>query len=397
MAKVTLRQKKISGNRLSLYLDFYPPIPHPKTGKATRREFLKLFIYEPIKHKKRNGKQIPIYDIEPTINAIYHDHNEETQRLAEQIKQKWQNQLSKPEIYTGYEREQLRRKQLGEQNFVDYFKKLADKRKTSNHDNWIAAYKYLETFTNGSLKFSSINEKYCEDFKEYLLTTKSNKSNKVSLSQNSAVAYFNKFKAALRQAFKDDYFQTDLNAKIRSIEPKESIRAVLTIEEINKLVKTDCHNPVLKRAALFSVLTGLRFSDILKLTWDEIEFIPDKGYILKYRQKKTDSPEVLPISEQAVSLCGERGESASKVFDGLKYSAFENKHLYQWIAAAGITKDISFHNFRHSFATLQISEGTDIYTVSKMLGHKNISTTQIYSKVVDDMKRKASDRIKLDM
>ena len=192
-------------------------------------------------------------------------------------------------------------------------------------------------------------------------------------------------------------FKPILMQRSNPIEQKESIRAVLTIEEINKLVKTDCHNPVLKRAALFSCLTGLRFSDILKLTWNEIEFIPDKGYILKYRQKKTDSPEVLPISEQAVSLCGKRMEPSAKVFDGLTYSAYENKHLYQWLAAAGITKDISFHNFRHSFATLQISEGTDIYTVSKMLGHKNISTTQIYSKVVDDMKRKASDRIKLDM
>ena len=214
--KVNLRQKPISGNKLSLYLDFYPAIIHPKTGEPTRREFLKMYIYAPIKNRKRKEKLIPVYDTDSNKNIEYQKHNEETLNLAEQIKQKWQNQLNKPEIYTGFEKEQLRRKELGEQNFVDYFKKLADKRKTSNHDNWIAAYKYLETFTNGSLKFSSINEKYCEDFKEYLLTTKSNKSNKVSLSQNSAVAYFNKFKAALRQAFKDDYFQTDINAKIKS-------------------------------------------------------------------------------------------------------------------------------------------------------------------------------------
>jgi hypothetical protein len=126
-------------------------------------------------------------------------------QLAEQIRQKRENYLNKPEIYTGYEKEQLKIKEQGEQNFVAYFKSLADKRKASNHDNWISAYNYLETFTKGNLKFADLNEKFCNEFKEYLLTTKSNKSNKVTLAQNSAVSYFNKLKATLKQAYKDGY------------------------------------------------------------------------------------------------------------------------------------------------------------------------------------------------
>lgn len=115
-------------------------------------------------------------------------------------------------------------KEKGEQNFVAYFKKLADKRKASNHDNWVSAYNYLETFTNGFLKFADLDEKFCNDFKEYLLTTKSNKSSKTTLSQNSAVSYFNKLKATLKQAYKDGYLQTDLNAKIETIKPAETQR-----------------------------------------------------------------------------------------------------------------------------------------------------------------------------
>ena len=399
--KVKLRQKTISGNRESLYLDFYPAVPHPETGEQTRREFLGLYIPNPIKFKKRkdkngNEKQIPVYDNDPKQNTLIETDIENILQRAEQIRQKRENHLNKPEIYTGYEKEQLKIKEQGEQNFVAYFKKLADKRKDSNHDNWSSAYKYLETFTNGNLKFADLNETFCNEFKEYLLNTKSNKSNKVTLSQNSAVSYFNKLKAALKQAFKDGYLKTDLNAKIEPIKQAETRRNFLTIEELNSLVKTECNNPLLKSAALFSALTGLRFSDIKKLVWGEIEFIEGNGYFINFTQQKTEGVEVMPISEQANSLLGERKEPTDKVFPGLTYSAYENKHLYQWIGAAGITKEITFHCFRHTYATLQLSKGTDIYTVSKMLGHRDLKTTQIYAKIIDQTKRDAADKIKLD-
>lgn len=376
--KVKLREKAISGNRQSLYLDFYPAIPHPETGEPTRREFLGLYLFDKAK------------------NPIDKQHNKETLQLAEQIRQKRENHLNKPEIYTGYELEQKRIKERGEQNFVAYFKTLADKRKASNHDNWVSAYNYLETFTKGNLKFADLNEKFCNEFKEYLLTTKSNKSNKVTLAQNSAVSYFNKLKATLKQAYKDGYLPSDLNGKIQPVKQAETQRNFLTIEELNSLVKTECNNPLLKRAALFSALTGLRFSDIKNLVWGELEYIEGNGYFIQFKQQKTKGVEMMPISEQAYSLLGERKEPTDKVFEGLTYSAYENKHLYQWIGAAGITKDITFHCFRHTFATLQLSKGTDIYTVSKMLGHRELKTTQIYAKIIDQTKREAADKIQLD-
>lgn len=382
--KVSLRQKKISKGRKSLYLDFYPPIPHPETGEPTRREFLRLYIFE--KPKTPIDKQ----------------HNTETLKIGESIRQKRENFLNKPEIYSQYEKEQLRLKELGEQCFIEYFIKLANKRKASNHDNWVSALNYLNTFTSGTLKFVDLNQKFLEDFKEYLLNTKSNRSNKTTLSQNSAVSYFNKIKAALKQAYKDGILQTDLNAKVKPIKAAETRREYLTLDELNKLVKTPCNNPLLKRAALFSALTGLRFSDIQKMTWGELEYIKGQGYFLNYTQKKTKSVEVLPISEQAYRLT-EGAESPrdmpqnNPVFEGLKYSAYQNKQLSQWIGAAGITKNITFHCFRHTFATLQAFENTNPVTVQKMLGHKDLKTTMIYYHIVDQAKREAANKIKLDM
>ncbi len=105
----------------------------------------------------------------------------------------------------------------------------------------------------------------------------------------------------------------------------------------------------------------------------------------------------MPISEQAYTLLGERRGENEKFFCRLVYSAYTNKQLFQWLKEAGITKKITFHCFRHTFATLQLTKGTDIYTVSKMLGHREIKTTQIYAKVVDDAKREAANKIKLDI
>ena len=382
--KVKLRQKKISQGRKSLYLDFYPPIPHQETGEPTRREFLGLYLLE--KPKTPTDKQ----------------HNSETLQIGKSIRQKRENFINKPEIYSHYEKEQLRIKELGEQSFLDYYRKLANKRKSSNHDNWVAAFNYLDEFSNGQLIFSELNETYLESFKEFLLTTKSKRSNKTTLAQNSAASYFNKVKASLRQAYKDGILQTDLNSKISPIKNAETRREYLTIEELNALVKTPCNNPLMKRAALFSALTGLRFSDIRKMRWSELEFIQGEGYFLNYNQKKTKGVEVLPISEQAYSFTeGKKRPSEmiqnNFVFEDLKYSAYHNKHLFQWIGAAGITKDITFHCFRHTFATLQLYNGTDLYTVSKMLGHKDLKATQVYAKIVDATKRTAVDKIKLDM
>ncbi len=377
MIKVKLRSKAISGDRHSYYLDFYPAIPNPKTGISTRREFLGLYTFD--KPKTPIDKQ----------------HNKETEILAEQIRQKKDNQVNKPEIYTGYEKAQLLIRERGELSFIDYFNQLAEKRQASNHDNWISASHYLEKYTGGKLKFIDLDERFCEGFKEYLLTTKSNKSTKVSLSQNSAVSYFNKLKAALKQAYKDGYLQTDLNAKIKSVKPAETEIQFLTLEELNILANTDCPNPLLKRAALFSALTGMAFKEIQNLTWGEVHHSNEYGYYIPHKRQKTGGNNYLPISKQAFTLLGERQQPADKVFIGLN-NRDRYYHFHIWLAKAGV-RDINFHGLRHTYATIQLSLGSDLYTVSKLLDHKNIRTTQVYAKVINPTKRKAADLIHLDI
>lgn len=149
----------------------------------------------------------------------------------------------------------------------------------------------------------------------------------------------------------------------------------------------------MKQASLFSCLTGLRISDILKLTWEEIQLAPDEGYCLRFTSQKTDRDVTIPIGFQAYELLGERG--VGKVFKGLK-RCWTQGPLKKWVADAGITnKHITFHCFRHTYATLQIAAGTDIYTVSKMLTHRNVYTTQIYADLVNEKKRETVDKISL--
>ena len=371
MTKVALRSKEISGQRQALYLDFYPPVPHPETGKPTRREFLKLYVYE--KPKTTTERQ----------------ENKERQALAENIRARRQLDIERGEF--GFLSDTK-----SKADFVQYFRELADKRKGSNADNWISTLKYLEKFTGGNLCFTNLTENFCNDFREYLFTSRKNTMTKEKLAQNSVFSYFNKFKAALKQAYKDGYLDKDINRNIDGVKPAETNRLFLTIEELNKLVKTDCPIPMLKQAALFSAMTGLRFCDIKKMDWGEIQESKEQGIFIQFIQQKTKGAEMLPISDQAYSLLGERKAQKEPVFSGLIYSAYLNLQLSKWLLKAGITKDITFHCFRHTYATLLLSKGEHISTIQKMLGHKHLKTTQVYAKVIDSMKREAANKIVLD-
>ena len=371
MIKVKLLKKAISEGRHSLYLDFYPPITHPETGKPTRREFLKIYILD-----------------KPKTEVEKH-HRKEILDIAEGIRSKRQEQ-----VFRNYYGFLSTTKQNGD--FVQYFSDLSEKRTGSNSDNWFSALNYLKDFTGGLLRFSDLTEHFCNKFRDFLLTAPSKRSNKRPLSQNSAHSYFNKFKASLRQAFRDGFLEIDLNGRIDSIKQEETERNFLTFDELQKLVTTECDTPILKKAGLFSALTGLRFSDIEKLVWGEVRKNGDK-YALHFMQKKTKGQEVTPIPEAAYTLLGEPGATTEKVFEGLKYSAHQNLQLSRWIMRAGIHRKITFHCFRHTFAALQQELDTDVYTLMTMMGHKDLKSTQIYTKPLEKKKQDAANKIKLDL
>lgn len=378
--KVTLRKKSISGKRHSLYLDFYPPVVNSETGVLSRREFLGMYIFD------------------NTRNPLDKAHNSNTLNLAEQIRQKREAFLNKPEIYNALEQEQLKKNKRESGNFVDYFKKLSEKRNSSNRSIWLVSCDFFILFKGSTLRFSDITTELCDEFREFLETTKSKKSKKMKLSANSIKTYYDKFRSTLKQAHKDGYLSENIAGKTNAIKQAETQRNYLSLDELNMLVKTDCKSSEIKTQALFSALTGLRRSDIQKLIWEELQYIEGSGYLIRFKQKKTGGSETLPITEQAFSLLGDRKQPLEKVFSLVEATnQRENRYLTKWVLDAGISKKITFHCFRHTFATLQLASGTDIYTVSKMLGHKDLNTTQIYAKIIDETKRIASNRIKLEM
>lgn len=364
MIKVFLREKKITKGRKSLYLDFYPPVMNYETNKQTRRQHLRIFIYE----KPRD--------------EIQRDHNKRTKMLGERLRS--EKQIEVQEESFGFV--SIKNKQ---KSFIKFFEQVTDnKRKLSksSFDNWNCVLNYLKEFTGEECRFADLTPQFCEKFKEFLLDSK-------RLSQNTASNYFDKFKVAVRSAFENNMMSVNTASGLKSIKMLDTQREFLTLEELQKLAKTPFERDELRRAALFAALTGLRYCDIEKLIWSEIQHSDENGYYIRFKQRKTKGAETLPINDEAFAMLGERKYNSSRVFPTIKY--WHCGYLKEWIEDAGITKKITFHCFRHTFATLQMTLGTDLYTVSKLLGHKNIQTTQIYAKIIDEKKREAVNKITL--
>lgn len=389
-----------------LYLEAYPVYVAGKATPQRVREYLNRTITSTIWDKSRTARTTQTsktYKPKRDDNGIIQCKSEVDQEAciyADNVRKIRQREYDNVALYTDTEAEQAEQNERSQCNFIEYFQKTAVQRhKRSSQSiivNWNRVCELLKLYADGdSILFSQINLKFTEGFRRFLLTAPCGGNKKGTVSQNTAATYFSIFKAALKQSFVDGYLTTDLSTKVKGIQEQESRREHLTVEELNTLAATDCDRPILKRAALFSALTGLRHCDIQKLRWSEVQK-DGENYRLNFTQQKTKGVEYMPISEQAYSLCGEPQAPEKLVFEDLPDPSWISKPLERWIKSAGITRRITFHCFRHTYATLQLAGGTDIYTVSKMLGHTNVRTTQVYAKVVDEKKEKATDVIKID-
>jgi site-specific recombinase XerD len=321
--------------------------------------------------------------------------------FADGIRSIRQKEYDNADLYTEKEAELAVQNQRQQIDFIEYFLKVSkDRHRNSSQSiivNWNRVGELLKLFTNNQpLPFSQINLSKAEEIRRFMLTAPCGGNKKGTVSHNTAATYYSIFKAGLKQAFIDGYLTVDISAKIKGIQDQESRREHLSVEELNILAETPCDRPILKRAALFSALTGVRHCDIQKLKWKEIQVVGEQVR-LNFTQQKTKGVEYMPISEQAYQLCGEPGKPEQLVFEDLPDPSWISGPLKRWIKSAGITRNITFHCFRHTYATLQLAGGTDIYTVSKMLGHTNVKTTQIYAKVVDEKKQKATKAIKINI
>ena len=376
MVKVKLRETLLKDGRVSLYLDYYPPIVNPKTGKSTRREFLKLYY-----NKK-------------TKDPFEKQKNQIIKLAAEKIRVERENKLLTGAFEEGSFFAQ-------KESFLDFFKTECKKRATSdgNYNNWKSSFKYFSEFTHNRCLFKDLNEKLCIDFKEYLENTTTLKSEMHKLSDNSKHMYFNKFKAAVKEAYLQGLISKNFVARIQSPKAQSSQREYFTPNELAILRNTPCENETIKRVALFCATTGLRIGDAINLTWRNYFSEADSSdkilHFIRFEIEKTKTKVVHPISNQAFEYMGEMSDLDKKVFLGFKYSSHNNLLLERWIRSAGIDKpNCKWHSFRHSYA-LKIIRENGIYAGKEMLHHQHIKTTEIYSHMLLEDKIKMANSIEI--
>jgi len=365
---IKVRERKPKNGVSKLFLDVYDPTSKNKRTSIT----LGLFVYENPKGTQRKS-------------------NKEAYEAAERIRAKKTIELAYQNNALG----DLSKKDRSTINFIDYFQEQTDTRynSTGNYGNWDSVCKYLRKFCPNDIAINQVDSKFLEDFKYYLQYTAKTKSN-TKLSQNSIHSYFNKVKACLKQAYHEELILKNPCDRVKGFKQGEVQREFLTFEELQAVAMTECEISQLKTAFLFSCLTGLRWSDINNLLWKDLQFSETNNHwFVRFRQQKTKGVETLPISQQAHDLLPEKDNNNERIFKGLKYSAWNNVKLQQWIMKAGISKTITFHCGRHTYATLQLTNGTDIYTVSKLLGHRELKTTQVYAQIIDQKKIDATNAI----
>ena len=401
--KVILRKSEYK-EQWSLIIESFPVFVPGREKPMRKHEPLGRFVTTPIWDKNSSGRTLAdgkaYYRPKRDVNGIIQCRStidQEACIFADKVRDIRQHEYDNQSLYTETEAEQAAQNERSKCDFIKYFEDLRDKRHQNSSKsirvNWDREVKLMKMFTEGKpMIFSTIDMNLLEDYKNFLINAPQGGSKKGTITRNTASTYFSIFKAGLHQAFIDGYLTVDIAAKAKNIAYSDKQREYLTIDELNTLAATPCDRPIMKRASLFSALTGMRHSDIQKLKWKEI--IKDgEHYRILFTQQKTKGVQYMPISDQAYQLCGERGEPDRLVFEGLQDPSWINKPLERWIKAAGITKHITFHCFRHTYSTLQLTNGTDIYTVSKMLGHTKVTTTQIYAKIVDEKKEQAADTI----
>ncbi len=407
--KCTVKLRKSEyHNEWYLILESYPVFNNGTDKPQRIIEALNRTITTPVWDKTRTARTsadgAKTFKPKRDVNGIIQCKStidQEACIFADGIRSIRQKEYDNSDLYTEKEAELAVQNQRQQIDFIEYFLKVSkDRHRNSSQSiiiNWNRVGELLKLFSNNQpLPFSQINLSKAEEIRRFMLTAPCGGNKKGTVSHNTAATYYSIFKAGLKQAFIYGYLTVDISAKIKGIQDQESRREHLSVDELNILAETPCDRPILKRAALFSALTGVRHCDIQKLKWKEIQVVGEQVR-LNFTQQKTKGVEYMPISEQAYELCGKPGKPDQLVFEDLPDPSWISGPLKRWIKSAGITRNITFHCFRHTYATLQLAGGTDIYTVSKMLGHTNVKTTQIYAKVVDEKKEKAANTIKLNI
>ena len=364
---IRLRFKKLANGSKSIYLDQY------KDGKRSY-EFLKLYLI-------------------PEVDDTARMQNENTLQAANAIKA--QRVIDLTNDGAGISKASQRSKMP----LIDWMRTYSKIKLQSGQSAAFSvqidkAIKHLIKYKGEKVTLKDVDKEYCLGFIDYLNNCK-NHSGEL-MAKVTTAGYFRCLNCALNRAVKEEFIPYNPITKIGSdqrIKIPESTREYLTVDEVKTLIAAPCVNDNVKRAYLFSCFCGLRYSDVQALTWGDVL---TEGDLMRVRivMVKTQKTLYLPLSKEAQKWMPERGDKtdSEKVF-ALPSSAYLNIVLRTWAQNSGLTKHVTFHTARHTFATLELTADADIYTVSKLLGHTQLRTTQIYAKIVDKKKEDAVNRL----
>ncbi|MBR1462007.1 MAG: site-specific integrase [Prevotella sp.] len=360
---VKLRTRPIKNGMLSYYLDFYPGYRDKMTMKTIRHESLGIYIYAK-----------PLNKREKEFNKIMTEK-------AEAIRcRRFESVVN--ERYDFFDKSRMNG------DFLEYFNRvLQDK-----DPKWKFVYEHFKFFVDGRCRCEEVDFDLCNKFRDYLLKAK-NLRNGEPMNINSVAGYWSTFRGFLNLAYRDKMIRTNPNDYLEKIPTVPVNKESLSLDELRNLYNTPCDIDVLKRASIFACLTGMRRSDIINLRWENIKTYSDGGRYVEFYAQKTKARNIIPISEEAYKLISEnRNTINGLVFDGFEI-VMAQKPLKTWLIKAGIKKHITFHSFRHTFASLQVELGTDLYTVMQLLAHKSVTTTQIYACHADPKRRETATKI----
>ena len=365
---VRLQLRQRAGGKQVVYLEFY------KKGVRTYERIPDMVIVPETDQKAIKANQVVLAKAEKICR----------QRKREMLKAQKQQSLA-------VESEEQERK-LSLMDWIGRYEEIQKSRGVRDLSSIRSLRRFLSLYRNEEVALEDVDIPYCLGFIAFLKTGYKTKDGK-TLSGKTGFNVLGQFRTSLNIAVNEGVIRvnpiTKLNASEKII-PKETVREYLTIDEVKRLIDTPCDKDIVKRAFLFSCNCGLRRGDIMSLRWKDITF-DDGAWRVCTRMKKTTNLVYIPLPKQAMRWLGSNPrerDSEELVFAGLSAGLISD-HLHTWVEKAGIKgKRVTFHVARHTYATMLISLGVDLYTVSKLLGHSSIRHTQRYAKIIDSVKDK---------
>ena len=368
---IHIRQRKLANGNISLYLDIYI--------KGTRRyESLNLFLV-------------------PNTAVDAKKRNEHTMLIAEKVKSERILALQERGVKNW---DKIKRSTMPLLDYLKYYEQdsfgFSKKTLAGRKDMRKKVEEYLKQERIEYISMNEVDSDFCRGFLQFLATARhavATKQKGRTISKGCAHHHQAVLNGALNKAVREGVL---LSNPMKSLERREKFqpsqveREYLTIDELRKLMATPCSNDEVKKAFVFSCFAGFRLSDVRSLTWKKIHMASDgKTQYVHTIMEKTDKPVNVPLSSEALKCLRVTDNRNDPIFHLPTSDATINYHIQKWVKAAGIDKHISFHCSRHTFGTMMLTLGADLYTTSKLMGHTNIQTTEIYAKIVDKKKIEA--------